>query len=154
MVKANYQEGDWFAVPLGDGGYAVGLVARAGRGGVLLGYFFGPCHDAHPTLSDVARLAPEGAILIGKFGHLGLTRREWKVLGRLDDWDRDQWPMPALYRIEPFSGRTIKVTYDADDPNKFIKAESVSPSPATQGPEDGLMGAGFVEERLTMLTRL
>lgn len=40
--KLNYKEGDWFAVPLGGAGYALGLVARVGRRGVTFGYFFGP----------------------------------------------------------------------------------------------------------------
>jgi hypothetical protein len=35
------EEGDLFAVPLRDGGYGIGVVARVGRRGVLVGYFFG-----------------------------------------------------------------------------------------------------------------
>lgn len=39
MAKINDREGDWFAVPLRKGGYAVGLIAHANPDGVLLGYF-------------------------------------------------------------------------------------------------------------------
>ncbi len=28
MAKQKYEEGDWFAVPLRNGGYALGVVAR------------------------------------------------------------------------------------------------------------------------------
>lgn len=40
-----------------------------------------------------------------------------------------------------------------DDPNKVIREELVGPGETAQGPEDGLMGAGFAEVRLTRLLR-
>lgn len=49
MPRAKYREGDWFAVPV-DGWFAVGVVARAGRGPVLFGYFFGPRRASPPLL--------------------------------------------------------------------------------------------------------
>ncbi|WP_425308290.1 Imm26 family immunity protein [Ammonicoccus fulvus] len=76
MAKINDREGDWFAVPLRKGGYAVGLIARANRDGVLLGYFFGPRREAVPSLSDVEELTPDDAIRVGKFGHLGLKQAQ------------------------------------------------------------------------------
>src|SRR5687768_5375020 len=80
-----YKEGDWFAVPLRDGGWAVGRVARMPpppkRGIHLLGYFFGPRRDRVPALDDVADLAPEAAISIERFSDLGLVRGTWPVLG-------------------------------------------------------------------------
>jgi hypothetical protein len=47
-------EGDGFAVPLRDGGYAIGVVARMDRKGSVLGYFFGPRYDEPPKLAEVA----------------------------------------------------------------------------------------------------
>ena len=75
-------EGDWFAVPLRTDGFAVGVVARAGTGGVLLGYFFGPRRQAQAGIDDVRHLRPEQAVLVGRFGHLGLTGGTWPLLGR------------------------------------------------------------------------
>jgi hypothetical protein len=152
MARFNYREGDWFAVPLRDGGYAVGLVARANRDGVLLGYFFGPRRDAVPSLTDVEELAPSDALLVGKFGHLGLKQGRWPILGRPEEWNRGAWPMPALVRYEELSGRSFRVIYDDDDPNKLIREEEIRPGAAEQGPKDGLMGAGFVEKVLTGAT--
>ena len=48
-MKLPYSEGSVFLVPLRNGGYARGVVARAtGEGKGLFGYFFGPrlasCH--------------------------------------------------------------------------------------------------------------
>src|SRR5262249_16153212 len=48
--KINHAEGECLAIPLRDGGFAIGVVARANATGVLLGYFFGPRRDVVPEL--------------------------------------------------------------------------------------------------------
>lgn len=146
-----YREGDWFAVPLRDGGFAVGLIARANPRGVLLGYFFGPPHAEVPELEDTVGLKPADAVLIRKFGHLGIVHGDWTVLGQLDDWDRRDWPTPVFVRYEELTGRSFRVYYDDDDPNRVLHEEQVAPGEAEQGPKDGLMGAGFAEAALTRL---
>lgn len=149
MPRINYREGDWFAVPLREGGYAVGIVARANRDGVLLGYFFGPRRDDVPTLDDVRDLKPQDAVVVGKFGHLGLTQGKWVNLGRLEDWDRTDWPMPVFVRYEELTGRSFRAFYDDNDPNRLLREEQVPPGTAEHGPKDSMMGAGFVEKTLT-----
>jgi len=151
MARVDFPEGTWFAVPLREGGFGVGVVARANAGGVLLGYFFGPKLAEVPRLDELAGLRAEDAALVAMFGHLGLKRGEWPVLGRLDGWDRQEWPMPVFVRYEELSGRSFKVFYDDDNPNKVIREEQVPPGEAEQGPKDGLMGAGFAEKALTAL---
>jgi Immunity protein 26 len=71
-MKVNYREGDWFAVPLRNGGFAVGVIARANPRGVSLGYFFGPPRSDVPRLDEVADLRSGDAVLVRKFGHLGI----------------------------------------------------------------------------------
>ncbi|MFC8730863.1 Imm26 family immunity protein [Luteimicrobium sp. NPDC057192] len=149
MARVNYREGHWFAVPLRDGGFALGLVARANRDGVLFGYFFGPWRDELPSLTEAQGLAPDDAVLVGKFGHLGLKQGRWRLLGRDRDWDRDALPMPAFVRYEELTGRSLKVTYDDDDPNRLVRVEEIPSGAVEQGPKEGLMGAGFVEKVLT-----
>jgi hypothetical protein len=149
--RVRYSEGDWVAVPLRDGGFATGVIARANPKGALLGYFFGPRHAFVPSLGEVARLQPTDAVLVGKFGHLGLVGGQWPILGRLEGWDRSKWPMPVFVRYEELTGRSLKVFYDDDDPNKLVREEQVRPGEAEQGPKDGLMGAGFAEKALTSL---
>jgi len=152
MRRLNYAVGDWFAVPLREAGFAVGVVARAQPGGgVLFGYFFGPQRPDVPRLGDVAHLTASDAVLVGQFGHLGLQKKKWPNLGRLANWDPQAWPMPAFVRHEELTGRTLRVIYADDDPNKRLRTETISPADAYQGPEDGLMGDGFVEIRLTKL---
>lgn len=153
MARTKYREGDWFAVPLREGGFGIGIVARANADGALLGYFFGPLRVETPNLCDVAVLKSGDAVLVGKFGHLGITQGKWPVLGRVDDWDRAEWSMPVFVRYEELTGRTFKVFYDDNDPNRVLREEQVLPGSAEQGPKDGLMGAGFVEKVLTTLLR-
>jgi hypothetical protein len=153
MVRVNYGEGDWFAVPFHQGGYAVGVVARANPEAALLGYFFGPKRADLPTLDQVRGLAPAEAILVCRFGHLGLVKGKWPVLGRSEDWDRSRWPMPVFVRYEELSGRSFRVFYADDDPSKLLREEQVPAGEPEQGPKDGLAGAGFVEHVLAGLLR-
>jgi len=53
--------------------------------------------------------------------------------------------------MKRLSGHTFHVRYDDADPNRLIEESLVNPGLAEQGPQDGLMGAGFVEQRLTDL---
>ncbi len=144
-------EGVWFAVPLTDAGFAVGVVARANPKGVLLGYFFGPRRDFPPALEDCSGLSAGGALWVTKFGDLGLRDGTWPMLGTVDDWSREDWPMPEFVRHEELSGRSFRVIYDDSDPNKLLREVQVDPDTAEQGVRDGLAGAGFVEIRLTNL---
>jgi hypothetical protein len=151
VPKVNYREGDWFAVPLGDGGYAAGLIARASPRGVLLGYFFGPQRSQVPHLADVNGLRPGDAVLGGKFGHLGILHSTWRLLGQADGWQRQDWPTPVFVRYEELTGRSFHVFYDDNDPNRLLREKQVAPGEAEQGPKDGLMGGGFTEAILTRL---
>ena len=149
--RTSVVEGLWFAVPLRGGGYGAGLVARVNRGGVLLGYFFGPKRQDVPTLDAVAVLRPDDAVLVQRFGHLGLEQGTWPALGKLPDWDRTVWPMPVFVRFEELSGRSLHVYYDDDDPNRIIRETQVAPGTAEHGPRDGLFTAGAAEKVLTGL---
>jgi hypothetical protein len=146
-----YREGDWFAVPLRHSGFAVGLIARANPGGVLLGYFFGPLHAQLPKLQDVTGLKPADAVLVSQVGHLAVRDGTWAIIGRLDGWNRRDWPTPAFIRYEELTGRSYRVFYDDDDPNRVLREEQAAPGLAEQGPKDGLMGPGFAEGVLTRL---
>lgn len=151
MARSRHREGTWFGVPLHGGLYAVGLVARSSRSGILLGYFFGPAIPSLPTLVDVMDLAPSDAVVVGRFGYLGLKLGQWPILGHLDHWDRSLWPTPPLVRYERLTGRTYRTIYDDKDPSKLVREELVAPGIQEQGPKDGLMGHIFVQEMLTRI---
>jgi hypothetical protein len=54
-------------------------------------------------------------------------------------------------RYEELTGRTFHVHYDDADPARLIRETLMSHGLAEQASTDGLMGAGFVELRLTAL---
>jgi hypothetical protein len=151
VATIKYAEGDCFGVPLRDGGFATGLVARANASGILLGYFFGPLREVPPEPVALESLRREDAILVGRFGHLGLTGGTWPTLGRLPGWSRDDWPVPVFIRYEELSGRSFRVFYDDADPGSVLREEPTPAGEGEQGPKDGLMGAGFAEKVLTNL---
>lgn len=153
MAGKPYREGDWFAVPLRDGGYARGLLARASKCSVLLGYFFGPVVDDPSHMTEVAGLRPSDAVLIGRFGHLGLLRGTWPIIAGAGDWIPGDWRCSEFVRYEELTGRTFIVHYADDDPGKVVGEVPVSPGTVVDHPQDGMMGAGFVEVRLTRLLR-
>jgi len=117
--KTKYREGDVFAVPLADGGYGLGVVARAKRG-VYLGYLFGDVHAQIPAL-ELLRLRPDDTVLVPIGGDQGLAEGHWPVLGQLPGWDRDDWPMPWFVEWSPPEQqyRVLSSCYP-DDPTKSL----------------------------------
>lgn len=152
--KLPYQEGDWFAVPLRDGGYGIGLIARARRTGkALCGYFFGPWRKTVPPLTEVSSLRPADAILICIFGDLSLYHEEWPIIGHSEPWDRGAWPMPTFARIDDDGKKAWKVEFAEDDPSVVIREVPCSVSVARRLPKDDAMGSGAVEIVLGQLLR-
>ena len=103
-LKINYQEGDWFGVPLEGGGYAVGVLARFRKGPYgsnLFGYFFGPRRRALPSLEELKRLTPDDAINACHFGHLGLVQNEWPIIGRNEPWEPTRLALAAVRPTKP-----------------------------------------------------
>lgn len=149
--KLPYSEGDWFAAPLRNGGFALGLVARMdGRGGVIC-YFFGPAFPSLPSI-EAARDRRRGeAVLIANTGDPGLTRGEWYLLGRVEPWDRESWPVPVFVRRDAVSGTPKRVIYREPDFNTEVQLLPCTEEEAQRLPKDGILGYGAVEMRLTKL---
>jgi len=95
------REGQFFLLPLDSSQYAVGLVARAPRrGGVLLGYFFGPRRIAEPSRDWLNSRLPSHAVFACRFKDTSLFRSEWRQLDVLSTFKRADWPVPAFHRFE------------------------------------------------------
>jgi hypothetical protein len=152
-VAQRYREGDWFAVPLPNSGFAVGVIARVSRGGVLLGYFFGPIRKRPPALDELAARRPSDACWTRRFGHLGLAQGTWPVIGRSPDWSRTAWPMPVFGRFEELTGRAFEVHYADEDPLRVLREVQVEPAAIAGLPSDGLAGHGFAEASLEQQLR-
>ena len=150
--KLPYKEGDWFAVPLQDGGYALGLAARVSRGGAILGYFFGPRHETVPTVEDTQGLTSKDAIYIGVFGDLGLLYGEWSIVHRPDAWQRDPWPMPEFGRVDSIDATiAFRTAYNENRLTEAIRETRVSPEEARSLPKDSSLGSEGVALHLGRL---
>ncbi len=150
--KLPYKEGDWFAVPLSEGGYALGVVARMNNRGGLLAYFFGPRYDSVPTIEEARGKAPEDAVAITMVGDLGLLYGTWKVIGRIEPWGRDRWPLPVFGRYDEVFGLAWRIHY-AEDLLHELCEERTTVEDARSLPEDGLWGYAYAEIRLSRLLR-
>ncbi len=152
MRTLPYNIGDVFAVPLrGREGYALGVIARAAKGGrILLGYFYDRYFLNLPDAEHAAALLPHDAVLTARFGDLGLFNGEWRVLSHISNWDERQWPVPKFLRREPTSNRTYLITYSDKDPSVQIAEDPVTADVSDYGP-NGLYGAGAIEILLTKI---
>lgn len=102
-MQPHLREGQFFLLPLGKGSgqYAVGLVARVPRrGGVLLGYFFGPRRREPPGPEWLNGLQASNAVFACRFKDTPLFRGEWRSLSVREPFDRAAWPVPAFHRFD------------------------------------------------------
>jgi hypothetical protein len=154
-VNRVYSEGAWFAVPLRDRGFAVGVVARSmpHREGVILGYFYGPRRRRVPDLAELKGLTHSAPVLVERFGDLGLVSGDWPLIGRFGQWSRNSWPLPAFGRYEELTGRAFEVVYDENDPNKVVSEKLIDKAGLAALPPDRLAGSGAIEIRLSRRLR-
>lgn len=102
MRDGRYSEGTVFNVPLKGGGYARGVIAREARD-ILFGYFFGPRLPDEEF--EIRGFRPEVAVLTTRFSPFGLISGEWKVIGQIQEWNRELWPLPDFVRYDPLGMR-------------------------------------------------
>ena len=143
--KLPYREGTWFAVPLRQGGYAAGRIARhSPKGEIILAYFFGPKREAIPTLEELEKLTPDSAIKVVKVGALGIIEGSWPIVGDSPAWEREEWPIPPFVRKDDIGKAAWRVVYADDNPNQVISEHRI-PYDSSGYESDGLYGAGAAE---------
>lgn len=109
--KLKVKEGDVFAVPLLQGGFAIGLIARNHKTSNL-GYFFAKIFTSVPNESDTAGISRWPVALIGQFSAIGIQEGEWPLLKTNFQFNREDWPIPVLKMQEPISEQYFAVIYD------------------------------------------
>jgi hypothetical protein len=109
--KLKIKEGDVFAVPLLQGGYVIGLVAREHKE-ITLGYFFKTIFSAVPEELDTTDINRWPVAMIGKFSTLGIEEGEWPLLKTNIVFKREDWPIPVLKMQDPLTEQYFAVLYD------------------------------------------
>ncbi|UWU66368.1 immunity 26/phosphotriesterase HocA family protein [Bradyrhizobium sp. NC92] len=150
-MKLPYEEGSVFALPLRNGGFARGVVARSPRRGrVLLGYFFGPRLET-PAAAMLDELHPNLAVARIRFGDLGLIEGRWLIIGKIPSWNQADWPFPDFVRRDPISRKAWLVRYANDDPLRSVSELLSNYDDLQLLDSDGLFGAGAAEARISKL---
>lgn len=155
MTRAHvkYDTGQWFAVPLRDGGYALGVIVRGSyktKGG--LGYFFGPRYAELPGNDDVSAQQPSDAILITWFGDLGIISGEWPLIFSNRAFHKEEWPMPRFRRdATPEKGWLVEYHQDATGFDGIIRETLCDVRDLEGLPKETVSGSGAVEIKLTRL---
>jgi len=150
-----YHEGQWFAVPLRQGGYALGIIVRGSyktKGG--LGYFFGPKYEDVPGDKATWEKHPGEALLIARFGDLGIIRGSWPLIQSTRPFSKEKWPIPKFGTEVPFPpGKGFIRDYEQASSGELICIrQTLVDADDLQGfPEDVDMGGGSVEIKLTKL---
>lgn len=136
-----YKEGDWIAVPVLEKGYALGRIARSSRSGAIVGYFFAPLRKTLPTEDDTKGLTSQDAVVIYKFGDLGLIKDGWPIISGSNDWHREDWPLPSFGHIDIVDpSKAYRREYDEKNLNRGITETPISPEEARKLPKDGYWG--------------
>lgn len=145
-----YKEGQAFALPLRSDGWAIGVIARVGRRGVLFGYFFDIHYKHLPSMKETERLTPSNAVLEARFGDLGIKRGEWIILGDMTDWNRESWPLPKFFSFgSGVAGDVLVITYNERDLVTVDRSQRASVGDTVLYLPDSMMGYGAIEIRLT-----
>lgn len=146
MRRRPYVEGDWFAIPIDEGCFAAGRIARVhATGRIVFAYLFGPFVQ-QPTLTDLEALSAEAAVMIGMVGDRGLMLGEWPVLGS-GAWVRDAWPLMPFRNVDPITGKVRRVEY-ADSDLTMPVVWQVSEDEMTSAPQDTLYGHVSLQNHL------
>lgn len=136
--RLKYEEGDVFAVPLQQGGFVLGVVARIDRSFGFIGYFYPTVWSTIPETTEGLELSPEQAKWVKQVGHRGIKEGRWKIIGRVPGWSRETWPNPEFFR-SPWPGAHCKLKYHDDQHWKDLYLIRIRPEEATDLPEDGSM---------------
>jgi len=142
------KEGDWFAVPLRSGGYALCVIARITDKYGALGYFFGPRYNSLPRTQDIVGKAKDSALVVRWFSTLGIKEGVWQKVGESRDWDRTHWPVPVFARIDVLSKDCAWAVY-YDEYGDVVQEERIPVETAQLLPADGLSGYGAAEILIT-----
>jgi len=154
--QIKYSEGEWFAVPLRDFGYALGIITRGSYKvkGPHLGYFFGPRYKDLPDEQETWRKKPSDAILIAWFGPLGIRWGRWPLIPSTRPFRREEWPVPLFRQIDlgnPSKGWLVEYAQDTNGLELPIRRTYCNAKDLTGLPDDGVFGYEAIEILLTRL---
>jgi hypothetical protein len=156
MKRIRYREGQWFAIPIKDIGYCLGIIVRGSsktHGG--LGYFWSSITKNLPTEEDINKIKPSDAVLIARFGGLGISTGEWPLIQTSNKFVREDWPVPLFIRKLDFDeDKVLIIDYGQDFSGLDLPKSEILVKKSKnyeKYPEDSLYGYKVVEAKLFKL---
>jgi hypothetical protein len=107
-----YSAGDWFAIPLRFGLFALGRAAAVDADGAILGYFFARFYERIPSAVDILALTPGDAEIIAACDDHGLRSGEWPVIAPARGCDPRPWTIPIFRTFDAEAGTMRWTTFD------------------------------------------
>ena len=154
--RQEYSEGDFFAVPLKTGGFAIGLALCLGIKHDVVARFFGPVRDSLPSLDELKNLREINSAHIEHFLDDGLRDGSWEVIGQYPEWDAYDWPIPKFGWLErsPSNSEGQAFEVELDENLRASRQKKVSIEHFNTLPYEVLVGSKDVEITLALaLTR-
>lgn len=132
-----------------NGGYALGLIARHYKHSTLF-YFFKGKYINRIEEIPIESIEKDNILWVKLGGDGAFMKNAWPILGKLPEWDRDDWPIPTFKTKDILSGFPIVIYLDEN-------LEEVSRKRVTEEEaslikwKNGIAGTVYIEEELTEL---
>jgi hypothetical protein len=149
--KVKFQEGDVFAVPLDEGGYILGIIVRNNKIAPL-GYFFKKVYPEVPDNCELD-LSKDSLLTAVVFGVIGLARGEWPIIGRVEGFQRKDWPVPLFQKEMLDSVGSYAVEYSDDDFTNPVGVHRLPEEEVAKLPPVGLFGYQALISYVSMLLK-
>lgn len=130
MKRKHMEEGMVFGVPLEEGGYSPGVVARYFRvNRILLGYFYPRVNDGGENHINVGDLRPEHSI--AQFLSVDDEYRSgrWPIWGKIPNWSRENWPLPFFIKDFPLGEGSFVIQLEDFNPFEELSRRLVRDPP-------------------------
>lgn len=148
-MKQKKIEGSIFLVPLLNGGYTLGLVARHYKHGTLF-YFFKEKYATKIEKIPIEAIRKDNILWVKQGGDGAFIKHTWPILGVLPKWDKDEWPIPVFKTKDILKGFPIAVFLD--ERLEEIDRKRITEKEAKQIKwKNGIAGTGYIEEELSEL---
>jgi hypothetical protein len=123
--KIRTKEGDVFVLPV-DEKFAIGLTVRLDKSRIALGYFYKSLFEINDLTFESLNIDFRKPILIKQFGIQGFNDGTWKIIAKLPEFKRDDFPVPEFFYM---GGADPQLVYFNNEMNetgrKFISTEEV-----------------------------
>jgi hypothetical protein len=155
MARRNYDEGQWFLIPVPekyladapDHRFGAGLVARGKRGAIVFIYVFGPW-EREPEPERLASLQPGGELLLELMSDRWLRDGTFKLLALAAEFSRERWPMPEFSMYMGGDNQAWAIKTSPDEPFSAVDRRPITPAEAYALPAWAVGGFARVYRKL------